>query len=152
MPDEKGDEKEMEKREEKAPEEKNWDEKWRRDPLSAVVWAAIFIWAGLVLLAETTGYLNTLNIRGAFAPESRFLAGATAWSLIALGAGVIVIIEIIVRILVPAYRRPITGSLILAVILIGIGLGNLWNWDVVWPLILIILGLSILTRGLMRRR
>ena len=36
-------EKEDEKRNEKSPEEKSWDEKWSRDPLSAVVWAAIFI-------------------------------------------------------------------------------------------------------------
>ena len=52
MADEKFDEKEQEKREEKSPEEKNWEEKYRRDPLGSVIWACILIWAGLVFLAD----------------------------------------------------------------------------------------------------
>jgi hypothetical protein len=45
----------------------------------------------------------------------------------------------------------VTGSIIFAVILIGLGLGNLTNWNLIWPLILIGLGLSFLLRGLFRR-
>jgi hypothetical protein len=69
-----------------------------------------------------------------------------------LGAGVIILGEVVVRLLVPAYRQPVTGSIIFAVILIGLGLGNLTNWNLVWPLILIGLGLSFLLRGFFRRR
>ena len=51
MADEKFDEKELDKRDEKqdekSPQEKSWDEKWQRDPLSTIVWATIFIWAGV---------------------------------------------------------------------------------------------------------
>ena len=47
MPDEKFDEKEREKQEEKTAE-KSFDEKYRRDPLSAIIWAAILIWAGVL--------------------------------------------------------------------------------------------------------
>lgn len=147
---ESGDEKEMQKREEKSPEEKNWEEKWQRDPVNAVVWAAIFIWAGLVLLAGNLGYLNWM--RQLTSPESgvEFVGDTGAWSLIFIGAGVIVFLGVVARLMIPEYRRPLTGSLFFAVILVGIGLGNLFGWGVIWPLILIALGLSIVLRGLMR--
>ncbi len=149
--DEKFDEKEMEKQEEKSTEEKSWDEKWRRDPLGSLVWAAIFIWAGLVLLANNLGYLDRLLTRFEDMPGWLQQFNPGVWGLIVLGAGVLLILEVVVRLLIPAYRRPITGTLILAVIFIGIGLGNLWNWNLLWPLILIILGVSVLMRGLRRR-
>jgi len=151
MTDEKNDEKEMEKRdekrEEKSPEEKNWDEKYRRDPLGSFIWACIIIWAGLVLLADNMNLVNFRQIPGlpaAFNPEP--------WSVILMGAGVIVLVEVVIRLLVPAYHRPVFGSIIFAVILIGIGLGNLTNWNFVWALILIALGLSIVFRSISKKR
>ena len=63
----------------------------------------------------------------------------------------IILVEIVVRLLVPAYRRPILGSFILAMIFLGVGLGNLWDWNVAWALILIVLGVSFVTRSLRRR-
>jgi len=130
----KGDEKEHEKEEEKA--RGGWGyEKWHRDPLSGVVWAAMLIWAGLVLLGENMGLLASLEWVG-------------AWGLIFIGAGGIVLLEVVVRLLVPSYRRPVGGTLFFAVILLGIGFGNLFGWNVVWPLILIALGLSILLRSI----
>ena len=63
MSEQKFDEKEMEKhdeKQEKSSEEKNWDEKYRRDPLGTIVWAAIFIWAGLVFLAANLGFLDSM--------------------------------------------------------------------------------------------
>jgi hypothetical protein len=139
---EKFDEKEAEKREEKSPQEKSWDEKWRRDPLGTLTWAAIFIWAGLVLLADNLGYFQTAG---------SFLTGIQAWSLIFLGAGVLVLLEVLARLLFPEYRRNVTGSIIFGFILIGIGLGDIFGWELVWPLILIALGLSIVLRGALRR-
>lgn len=133
-------EKEEEKREEKEEkEEKSWDEKWRRDPLNAVVWAAILIWAGLVLLGSNLGLL------------ARFEA-VEAWALIFLGAGLIVLLEVVVRLLVPDYRRPVGGSLIFAIILVAIGLGDLVGWELVGPLVLIMIGVSIVVRGFLWRR
>ncbi len=136
--DPKHDEKEEEKRNEKQ-DEKNWDEKWRRDPLNAAAWAAIFIWAGLVLLAD--------NMR-LFTRFERL----DAWAVILIGAGLIVLAEVVVRLLVPAYRRPVGGSIIFAIILLGVGLGNIIGWGVIWPVVLIGLGVIILARGLFRSR
>lgn len=143
--DEKFDEKEMEKREEKSPEEKNWDEKWRRDPLGAVVWAGILIWAGLALLAENVGLLEQVR------QQVPLLADLGVWSLIFLGAGLIVVLEVVVRSLVPAYRRPVSGTLVLAFILIGLGSAGIFGWELTWPLILIAVGLLVLLRGFFRR-
>jgi uncharacterized membrane protein YjjP (DUF1212 family) len=128
-------EKEEEKQTEKEEkEEKSWDEKWRRDPLSAAVWAAILIWAGLVLLVSNMGLL------------ARF-EWLDAWGLIFVGAGLLVLLEVVVRLLLPDYRRPVMGTLIFAIILLAIGLGNLVGWGLIWPLVLIIIGVAILVRG-----
>jgi low affinity Fe/Cu permease len=133
-------EKEEEKRSEKEEkDEKRWDEKWRRDPLSALIWAAILIWAGLVLLASNMGLL------------ARFERLDT-WALIFLGAGLIVLLEVAVRLLVPDYRRPVMGSFIFALVLLGVGLGDLIGWNAIWALVLIAIGVSILLRGFFGRR
>jgi hypothetical protein len=147
MPDEKFDEKEMEKRDEKSPQEKSWEEKGRNDPLGTITWAVILVWAGVVLLAANLGMLGQLG---------RSLPGLPgiqlgAWSVIITGAGVILLIEALVRRLLPDYRRPVGGNLFLAAIFIGIGLGDIFGWNIVWPLVLIGFGLAVLLRGAWRR-
>jgi len=148
--DEKADEKALEKRDEKSPQEKSWDEKWRRDPLGAIIWAMIFIWAGLVLLASNLGYLDAWIER---AEELPGWIGSleSAWPIILVGAGVIFLFEVLIRLLVPEYRRSVMGTFIFAIILIGIGLGDLVNWGIIWAVILIGVGLAIIFRGLGRR-
>ncbi len=78
---EKEEEKEEEKRHEKGPEEKNWDEKWRRDPLGSLIWALILIWAGVALLLSNMGLLFRIP-------------GLEVWELIFLGAGVLILAEV----------------------------------------------------------
>jgi len=133
------DEKEVSKHEEKTVEEK-----WRRDPLGTVTWALVLIWAGIVLLVA--GNSNIIqNI-----PAVRTLGGlgwlSATWSIIFLGAGVLFLIEAVIRLVVPAYRRPILGTIFFGVILIGIGLGNIFDWRIVFALLLVFLGLSLVFR------
>jgi hypothetical protein len=144
-------EKDEEKQHEKSPEEKNWDEKWRRDPLNAATWAVLFIWAGIVLLLNNLGLIRNLIPHPIGKPGWQFWGHFEVWSIILIGAGVIVFIEVIIRLLVPAYRRPIAGNIFFAIFLIGIGLGNVFGWNIVWPVILIALGISVLLRGFLRR-
>jgi hypothetical protein len=125
---------EKEEKDEKGREE-SWDEKWRRDPLTAAGWALVLIWAGLVLIAVN---LNLFGI------------GWDAWPIIFIGAGVIVLLGVLIRLLVPAYRRPVTGSIIFGFILLGIGLGELTRWDVVGALVLIAIGVSIILSRFIR--
>ncbi len=120
-------------------EDMTWDEKWRRDPVSGAVWAIILVWAGLVLLADN------LDL---FAAWELF----DTWGLILAGAGLIVLLGAAFRLLVPAYRRPVGGTLIWGAILLGVGLGNLASAEIAWPLILIAIGVGLLLRGLIGRQ
>jgi hypothetical protein len=127
-------------REEK--QEKNdgggWDEKWRRDPVDAVMWAVLLIWAGIVLLVS-----NFTSFAG--------YEKVPLWALGFIGAGVIVLLAAAFRLVVPAYRRPLTGNVILAVVLIGIGLGETVGWFIIGPLVLIGIGVAALLSGFLRR-
>ena len=133
-----------EKQEEKHHEK---EEKGRSDPLSTIVWGAIIIWAGVVLLAENLGYLSALGLRGDTVP-GMFPFRISTWGLIFLGAGIIIFAEVAARLILPSYRRHVAGNIILAFVFIGIGLGNLVNWSVIWALILIALGVVILLRAM----
>jgi energy-converting hydrogenase Eha subunit E len=138
--DEKGEEKRGEKGE-KSRGEKSWDEKWRRDPINAIGWAAIFIWAGLCVLAETTNW-----------GPSTFPWWKT-WALILAGAGAIFILGALIRLTMPEHRRPITGRLIFGFILLGVGLQDLTHWHsgALGAFILIAIGVIIILAGVFRR-
>ena len=142
MPDEKYDEKQEEKS-----AEKNWDEKWRRDPVSTIIWAAIFIWIGFVLLIGNLGLIGQFNAQTTRLP---FQLRVETWSLIFIGIGVILLFEVALRLLVPEYRRPVSGTVILAFVFLGIGLGDIFGSGVVWAVILIALGVWVLARGFLR--
>jgi hypothetical protein len=137
-------EKDEEKRHEK--DEKNrgekWEEKWRRDPINAGSWAAIFIWAGLCVLAETTN----------FGPEN--FSWWSAWGVILTGAGAIFILGALIRIFMPEHRRSIIGNLIFGFILLGVGLQETtqWNWGAMGAFVLIAIGIIIILGGVFRRR
>lgn len=151
--DEEKQEKEAEKTDEKSPqeksaEEKNWDEKWRRDSVNAASWAAIFIWAGVVFLIDNLGIFERLLQQLGGSAVSKAIG---PWGLVLVGAGVIVIFAAAFRLVVPEHRRPVFGSFLLGIILIGIGLGELFTWNIVWPVLLIVLGISILIRGFIKR-
>ncbi len=144
------DEKELSKQEEKSVEEK-----WERDPLGALVWALILIWAGVVLLA---GNLGAFDLMSEFVQRLPFVGAETfpfdldffpieAWRVFWLGAAAILLLEVAIRLLVPAYRRSVVGTLIVIGVFLGLGFGN---WNCIWPLILIGIGLSIILRGFQR--
>ena len=153
MPDEKTEEKnekELEKREEKSPEEK-----YRRDPLGSIIWASILIWAGVVLLLNQLGYLDQIK-ELLFSNRAAWTLGIpgdfSVWGLIFLGAGVILLFEVLIRLLIPAYRKSVTGTIILAFVFIGIGLGNVLRWEFIFALVLIAIGLSIIVGSFTRKR
>ena len=149
------DDRALDKWQEESTREKSWEEKSRRDPISSIVWAVILVWAGLVLLANNLGYLDIGGFPRVPSDNDfpgQFLAAISLWNLILLGAGVIVLLGVVARLALPEYRRPAGGELFIAIFLIGIGLGNMFSWDIVWPMILIGLGIVVLMRGYMRRR
>ncbi len=142
---------EKDEKERSKHDEKTVEEKYRRDPLSALIWGAILVWAGIVFLAVNLGWVDALfrssqifpGLPGMFYPE--------AWGLVFVGAGLIVLVGVVIRLAVPAYRAAVGGSVIFGLILIGIGLGNMFGWDVTWPLIIIGIGVLVLVRAFLRR-
>ena len=119
---------ECEKKEKSTEGWENWCGGVRVD---AVGWAAGFIWAAFVIIATHTAV--TANI-----------VWWDGWAVFFAGAGVIVLIETAVRLLLPAYRKGIEASLIFGFILIGFGLGGLIGWVWVWPAVLVVVAATIL--------
>ena len=128
-------EKEEEKRSEKH--EKSVEEKWREDPLNAAAWAGILIWAGVALLLGNMGALDNTPFQG--------------WDLAFLGAGAILLLEAVIRYAIPSYRGPVAGTIILGLVFLAIGLGDLDVWDIIWPIIIVLIGLGLLLRGMAGR-
>jgi energy-converting hydrogenase Eha subunit E len=120
----------------------SWDEKWRRDPVEAAVWAFVLIWAGVAWLLSYYGFWDPF-----LKDDSQW------WGIIFLGGGVIVILGVFARLVVPAWRRPWVGSLIFGLVLLGIGLGIVTNdWVLIGPLVLIGIGIAGLAAFFTRRK
>lgn len=147
---------EKEQRDVEKREEKSAEEKWQRDPIGALAWACILIWAGVVLLASNLGAFDLLEDFAARLPfnlanlpwESGMFP-VEAWTFIWLGASAILFLSVLARLFFPQYRRSITGNFVLAFVFLGIAIGR-WEW--VGPLILVAIGIGIVLRGLGRSR
>ncbi|MBM4431504.1 MAG: hypothetical protein FJ026_14340 [Chloroflexi bacterium] len=136
------DEKEEKAREEqeKQHEKEEKGRGWGRDPLGGLIWALILISAGLIFLAQSPlGLVDWERLGG-------------AWNAIFIAVGLILLFEVLVRLLVPAYRRPVGGTLVFACIMLALGVGGLVGWQVTGPLILIAIGVGTLLAGLLRGR
>ncbi len=131
-------EKEEEKREKEDEKrhEKEWEEKWRHNPARIVALAVILIWGGIVALIETA-HLVTAH-------------WWQAWAIFLIGTGVILLVKAAYR-LMPEHRRPVGGTIIIGLILIAVGLGDIVGWNYTWPIILIAIGLIFLLRVVFRR-
>jgi hypothetical protein len=140
------DEKELEKHDEKTEE---------HDLLSSLAWAFIFIWAGLVFLASNLGWFARLGLQVDTSWIFRSvedLRGFGVWNLVLIGAGVIVLIEALLRLALPVYRRRVVASIVGAIIFLGLGFGGWMNWQFIWPVVLIGIGISVLLSGLGRKK
>jgi drug/metabolite transporter (DMT)-like permease len=112
--------------------ETGWCGDWlESDKLSSIVWAALFIWGGVILLASNVGWLASL---GAETTDSH-------WVIFFLGAGSIVVLEVLIRLLTPSIHNPELISYLFIILAFGIASGTL---GYIWPLFLIAIGASIL--------
>ncbi|MCX5992004.1 MAG: hypothetical protein NTZ04_06740 [Chloroflexi bacterium] len=136
---EKEDEKKGEKQEKEDEKRKGWDEKWRRDRVNAVSWAAILIWGALVLLAETSDFKNHFS-------------WWEGWAVFFTGAGSVLLLTALYRLIVPEHRRAVTGNVILGLVFLGIGLGELVSWNYIWVIVLVVIAVMILLRAFAPRR
>jgi len=78
----------------------------------------------------------------------------STWGVILAGAGAIFILMALARLAMPEYRRPIAGGLILGAVFLAVGLGQMttWGWGALATIVLIVIGLTMVLRGVSRRR
>ena len=133
------DEKERREEQEKHSEKEEKDQGWQRDPLGGLLLAFFLILAGVILLAESLGYITWDQFGG-------------LWNLFFIAAGLFLLIEVVLRLLLPACRRPILGQLIGGIVLLVMGVGGMIGFEFTWPVALIGLGLVILLGGLLGGR
>lgn len=132
---------EKEEKEEKPGQgrEQTREEKWTRDPLGGLIWGLIIILAGLTLVAANLGTFP-------------WLTWDNAWALIFIGAGLIFLLEVVIRLIMPAYRRPLAGRLVLVFVALGLGLGGFIGFELTWPLIIVGIGVAIVVGAFLRPR
>jgi hypothetical protein len=139
MSDRRRGEKEEEKREKEDEKrtEKEGGEKWVRDPLRTISIGIILIWGGIV------AYLSVGNLI-----KAEWWEG---WAVFLAGTGLILLIKAAVRLL-PEYRKSVGGTVIIGIILLGVGIGDIVGWNYTWPVILILIGIILIARLFFRRR
>jgi len=130
---------EKERREEHEKHDEKEEKEQQRDPLSSLLLAFFLILAGLILLAESLGFITWDQFGG-------------LWNLFFIGAGLFLLAEVVLRLLLPAYRRPILGQLIGGIVLLVMGVGGMIGFQFTGPVILIGIGLAILLGGLLGGR
>ena len=134
----KDEEKRREKDEKEDEKRKGWDEKWRRDRVNALFWAFVLIWGAVVIILDTTGSVANVS-------------WWQGWAVFFVGAGAILLLMAFYRLLVPVHRRAITGNVIIGLVLLAIGLGDLISWSYIWVIVLIAIALMILIRAFVPR-
>lgn len=111
-----------------------------RGNLDALFWGGMLIWAGLIFGADSLGLL----------PE---VGQASAWSWIFLGAGLYGLLLSAMRLLSPDLSNPSTWDYVWATVFLLIGTGGFVGigGELIFPLILLLIGGTILVSALMRR-
>lgn len=92
--------------------EEAWDEWWRTDRVDAVGWALLFLWGALVMVGEATSFRDGLD-------------WWEPWGVFFVGAGVIVLVEGVVRLFMTEYRSKFGWTLFWGTVFLSLGLGGL---------------------------
>lgn len=118
--------------------EQNTSKKKERQRLEGLWWAAALIWAGLVLGADSMGFLPQIG-------------SADTWSWIFLGAGVFGTLGNLYRMGSSDAPNPTSWDWIWSGAFLILGLGGFAALNISWPLILILVGGIILVNVLWQR-
>ncbi len=118
--------------------EQNTSMKKERQRLEGLWWAVALIWAGLVLGADSMGFLPQIG-------------SADTWSWIFLGAGVFGTLGNLYRMGSSDAPNPTSWDWIWSGAFLILGLGGFTALNISWPLILILVGGIILVNVLWQR-
>ncbi len=114
---------------------------WRQDRLDSAGWGLFFLLGALIIVAQTTNFSDNF-------------AWWTGWSVFFIGAGIITLIQAIIRLLVPKYHHKWMGNLIGSGILFSLGffMGDWEGLGWFWVVILAIIGIVILAKVFTQKR
>ena len=116
----------------------DWEDWWRTDRLDAIGWAALFLWGALVVLAEYTSFQDDFD-------------WWDGWGVFLVGAGLIVLSQTGVRLVMPEYRSKWGWNLFWGTAFLSGGLGELAS-PVWYALPLVAIAVVILKDGFARSR
>jgi hypothetical protein len=114
------------------------DERYEKNPLGYLTLAIVLFWVGIYLLFRN---------RHVFADTDQ------GWAYLFWGVAALGFLEIIIRAMVPGWRRPIVLAFSWAAIATGVGVG-LWtggNWEIVGPVAFIAVVGALAVARLARR-
>jgi hypothetical protein len=106
--------------------------------IETIYWAGVILWAGLVFGADALGILPQIG-------------GASAWSWVFAGAGLLALLGDILRVASSDWPDPGTWDYIWAVGLLAIGLAGLFGQEIAFPLILVLAGVIAVVTAIFRR-
>lgn len=111
----------------------------QRDGLGGVFWAALLIMAGVVFLADNVGMLPRYGSAG-------------VWDWLMLGAGGLLLVDALIRTLLPDVRPPEPFWVVVGVVLLALSSSAIFGLRLTqwWPAILIFIGVASLARALRR--
>ena len=111
-------------------------ERLQRKPLSGLFWGLLLITLGILFFGKNQGWLSDSNW----------------WQYLLIGIGGCFILDGLINLAIAQPTAEIAGKFIPGVILVCIGVGFIYDFDMWWPLILVIAGVVILLSLLFRRR
>ncbi len=116
--------------------EPQFTERSTRRRSGRLFWPIMLIIAGLVFLAENTGFLRGF--------------GGDAWDWVLLAAGVVLLGGMLLRAVSPGGERPSVFLTLVGFGLIVLGADEIfgYSFDNLWPVILIFIGAAILLRNI----
>ncbi len=110
----------------------------QHDLIDGVFYGIVFIWGALVLAADLSGLKSDVSF------------WTTGWGVFFAGVGILALLGTLLRFFLPDYRRKIGEGIVFGCIFLGIGLGDQGAW--IWPVLLAIVGLTILRGVFLQRR
>ena len=95
----------------------------------ALGWALVLIWAGIVLLMDTTSIADNFD-------------QWNGWSVFFTGFGVLAFLVISIRSLVTEFPSPSVWDVIFTLMMLGLGQGEKIEW--IWPILPFAVGVMII--------
>jgi len=130
----KGEKSEKHEKEEKGGEK---EEKFTRNPISAIFVGVLVIFLGIVF------YFASKEMYG--------ISWENVWNYILMCVGGAFLLSALLHSIVPQYRRPIMGEALVGLILLTVGIVTIYEIEW-WPLVLIIVGALVIMYGLGKMR